>query len=198
MALTDTELAMLEHDLEMDRSMHDALVSRIASIDIRGEAADVRVRVVTDPEASDAPVEPNLMMVAAACLLIGAGGGCLLVYILDVIDDRFRTPEELKEQLGVPVLAMVRQLPPTEEFAPEALVAHLVAPAIAPRHAPPAAILNRLPAGAVAQRARGRRVARHGSNFMIVCAPGVRHLPRAAPARAARAAWRARGRSATT
>ena len=45
-------------------------------------------------------------MALALGLTIGLG----LIYMLDILDDRFRSPEDLRAQLGVPVLAMVRQM----------------------------------------------------------------------------------------
>jgi len=44
------------------------------------------------------------------CLMSGLGIGMAIVYVLDLLDDRFRSPEELKDQAGVPLLAMIRRL----------------------------------------------------------------------------------------
>ncbi len=46
----------------------------------------------------------------AGCLAVGLGSGLGLIYVLDILDDRFRSPEEMRSQLNVPVLAMVRQM----------------------------------------------------------------------------------------
>ena len=43
-------------------------------------------------------------------LFAGLGISFALVYVLDLLDDRFRSPEEIKIQLGTPVLAMIRHL----------------------------------------------------------------------------------------
>ena len=41
--------------------------------------------------------------------------GCGIVYVQDIIDDRFRSPDELSKRLGQQLLAMIRELPPVPE-----------------------------------------------------------------------------------
>jgi capsular exopolysaccharide synthesis family protein len=43
-------------------------------------------------------------------LIAGLAMGLLAVYVLDILDDRFRSAEEMQAQLRAPVLSMVRQL----------------------------------------------------------------------------------------
>ncbi|OHB79157.1 MAG: hypothetical protein A2W31_18430 [Planctomycetes bacterium RBG_16_64_10] len=105
------QLEILEHDVEQLRSFHDVLVNQIANTDLRQEHGDIRATVVKEPMASQQPVSPRLMTVALLVLVIGLLGGGISVYVLDILDDRFRSADELRLRLGVPVLAMVRQLP---------------------------------------------------------------------------------------
>ena len=119
------ELRMVEHDLTRLRNLHDALLARINNIDIGKDQTDLRVAVVSEPKASNRPVSPRLSLVGMMCLLGGLGVGVALVYVLDVLDDRFRSPEELQEQLRVPVLAMIRQLSLPQTAGLEAIQVHL-------------------------------------------------------------------------
>ena len=124
------ELAILEHDLQLDRNLHDVLLNRIATIDINQNQADVRVRVVGEPLIADEPVSPKLSAVALICLLGGFGVGSLIVYVMDVLDDRFRSPEELKDQLGVPLLAMVHKFESRVGVGIETLQVHAAPEAV--------------------------------------------------------------------
>jgi capsular exopolysaccharide synthesis family protein len=131
-ALNDrlANVTIIERDLELLRNMHAALVNRIENTDIHQNQADVRVSVIDEPVTPTAPVYPSLPRVLAVCLLLGSGLGVLIVYGMDVLDDRFRSPEELHEQLGLPVLAMVRKHPVRDEAGIGALQLH-VAPGAA-------------------------------------------------------------------
>jgi succinoglycan biosynthesis transport protein ExoP len=118
------EVAMLEHDLSLLRNLHDVMLNRIATLDIHENQADVRVAVVSEPTLPQDPVSPRLSYVAAVCLLAGSGAGVLIVYVMDVLDDRFRSPEELQEQLGAPVLAIIRKLEANDEVGIDAVQVH--------------------------------------------------------------------------
>ncbi len=115
----------LERELERLRNFDDTLVERIANIDIGQDQSDVRATVVSQPEASTSPVSPRLSLVGMMCLLLGTGVGVAFVYVLDVLDDRFRSPEELSEQLGAPTLAMVRELNVPANTGTEAIQVHV-------------------------------------------------------------------------
>ncbi|TVS07750.1 MAG: polysaccharide biosynthesis tyrosine autokinase [Planctomycetaceae bacterium] len=119
------EMKMIEHDLARMRNLHDTLLNRIANIDIGHSRSDVRVAVVSEPKASDRPVSPKLPLVAMLCLVGGLGIGLALVYVIDVLDDRFRSPEELQQQLGAPVLAMIRELATPATAGLQAIQVHV-------------------------------------------------------------------------
>jgi len=119
------ELRIINHELDRLRRLHDTLLDRIAKIDISQDNSGVRVTVVGEPTALKLPVSPRLSMVGLMCVLGGLGAGMALAYVLDVLDDRFRSPEEIQEQLGAPVLAMVRQLAASGTTGLDALHVHV-------------------------------------------------------------------------
>ena len=59
------------------------------------------------------PATPKLILVVAASGFLGVFLGISAIYVLDMLDDRFRSPEEIQLQINAPVLAMVRQMEPT-------------------------------------------------------------------------------------
>jgi capsular exopolysaccharide synthesis family protein len=119
------KLQIAEDNVERLRNFLDTLQERIKNIDLRSNRLDVQVRIVGEPEASDRPVAPRLKIVGLLALLCGLVIGCGAAYVLDLLDDRFRSPEELRDQIGVPVLAMVRDLAVEEEAGPDALHVHV-------------------------------------------------------------------------
>lgn len=125
-ALSDSVAALetIQRDITLQQNMHDSLVSRIATIELREDSGAIRVEVISAPRAEDTPVSPKLTLVGLVCLLLGVGGGGAIVYVLDVLDDRFRTPEELKAEVGSPLLAMVRQMQSTLDVGVDSLRAY--------------------------------------------------------------------------
>ncbi|MEZ6052135.1 MAG: polysaccharide biosynthesis tyrosine autokinase [Planctomycetaceae bacterium] len=45
-------------------------------------------------------------------LFLGFVAACATIYVMDLLDDRFHSPDDLRSQLGVPILAMVQRLNP--------------------------------------------------------------------------------------
>jgi polysaccharide biosynthesis transport protein len=104
------KLEILEHDMKWLRDLHDVLLNQIANVDLKQDHADVRTAVVSEPVLPKSPIWPRLPIVALVSIGLGLAAGLGLIYVLDVLDDRFRSPEELRAELGAPVLAMVRQM----------------------------------------------------------------------------------------
>ena len=99
-------------------------IARLTSFQQSNEEAITHIRTIGNSGLETTPIRrqlvarmaasPKLTLVAAASLFIGLFFGLATIYIIDVLDDRFRSPEELRMQIGAPVLAMVRQMEPTD------------------------------------------------------------------------------------
>ncbi|MEZ6119591.1 MAG: polysaccharide biosynthesis tyrosine autokinase [Pirellulaceae bacterium] len=105
------EIAIRKSEVERLRLLNNTLINRIENIDINQNQPDVRVEVVDPPKATENPISPRPLLIFGGALFAGLVVGGAGVLIADMLDDRFRSPEELKLQLGVPVLALVRHLP---------------------------------------------------------------------------------------
>ncbi|MEM7317155.1 MAG: GNVR domain-containing protein, partial [Planctomycetota bacterium] len=117
-----SQITMLERALESKRELKTALINRIATLEISKNQANVRASVVSNPIRPQRPVSPLLPNVAVMALLAGLVASAGVVYVVDVIDDRFSSPEELQDQLGVPVLAMVRKHEITDGIGVDTLI----------------------------------------------------------------------------
>ena len=128
---TDLErLEILKHDVDFLRQYRDALITKIASTDLKQEHGDIRTAVVSEPIEPKAPVWPRLSYVLVVGLGLSLGLGFGAVYVLDILDDRFRTPEELSAQLNAPILAMVRQMQASSASGIDAIRAHAMPDAV--------------------------------------------------------------------
>ncbi len=84
----------------------------------------MRVTVVSDPVAGTRPVSPHLMMTVLICLAGGLAVGVGSVYVIDLMDDRFRSPDEITQQLDTPLLASDRSLRVSVQRGFEAVFAY--------------------------------------------------------------------------
>ena len=118
-------LDLLEHDLKFLRDLRDALLDKIASVDLRQDHGDIRTAVVSEPMIPKRPVWPKLPLIGLCSLMGGLLIGLGLIYVVDILDDRFRSPEEMQVELGAPLLAMIRKIDEHNAFGLESVQVHV-------------------------------------------------------------------------
>jgi len=109
-----SQLQYLEGEVQRLQTSLDTVLARMTTIDL-GQSGGLKTRIISPPRVPNKPVSPKLTTVALACLSMGIGIGLAVIYVIDLMDDRFRSPDDLRLQLGVPVLAMVRAMESTGE-----------------------------------------------------------------------------------
>ena len=125
------QIEMLERDVKRLSDMNDVLLNQIASLDLKQNGQDVRVAVIEEPIVINSPVSPKLSMVGILTLLGGFGMALGLVTLLDALDDRFRSVDEMQHRIGLPLLSMIQRLEPPESTGPQALVTHALPTSVA-------------------------------------------------------------------
>ncbi len=121
---TMAKLEMLQLDLNRLRRFYDVVLQRVKDIDLRQENGMLRTSVLNRPEVPIAAVWPRKSIVGLVALAAGLAVGLAIVYLQDLLDDHFRSPEELRLHLGLPVLAMVRRMAMGADEGPEAIYVH--------------------------------------------------------------------------
>ena len=115
------QVELLERDIKRLGDMNDVLLNQIASLDLKQNGQEVRVAVIEEPKVATAPISPRLSYVILLTLSGGFSVALGLVTILDALDDRFRSLEELQNRLGVAVLTVIQRLKPPETTGLQAL-----------------------------------------------------------------------------
>ena len=110
-----TELRMVENHLGRLDLAYDVILKNMTDIDSGQGSGGLRTSVTREPKVSKSPVSPRLGRTIILSSLLGILAGLAIVYLQDLLDDRFRSPEDLQEQTGIPVLAMIRKMEPLEE-----------------------------------------------------------------------------------
>jgi len=119
-----TQIEALERDVKRLGDMNDVLLNQLASLDLKQSGQEVRVAVTQEPVVVARPVSPRLGYVVLASLLGGFAVGLVLVHLLEALDDRFRSFEEVQNRLGVAVLSMVQHMKSSETTGLDALAMH--------------------------------------------------------------------------
>jgi capsular exopolysaccharide synthesis family protein len=101
------EYMALEREATSARTLFDNLMSRAQETGVTGEYRGSNVQVVDIAEVPRFPVLPNTRRDLAFTLMAGLVLAIGLVFGMEYLDNRIKTPDEIKEHLGIPFLGLV-------------------------------------------------------------------------------------------
>ncbi len=103
------------------RTLHETLLQRIKETKISSNIETTNVHVLAPARPTKDPVRPNLLKNLMMGLLIGIFMGGAATMLLEKLDNRVRTPEDVEIPFGIPVLAVVPERRPESSAGPVAL-----------------------------------------------------------------------------
>lgn len=115
---TAIEFSVLQREVESARSIYQTFLQRSKETGASSEQRTSNVRIVDLAELPRSPVSPNRQLDLTA----GFGGGLVLAlfvgFFFEYLDNRFKTPDELKTHLGIPSLGMLPLIRHTDDVYP--------------------------------------------------------------------------------
>ena len=93
--------------MDSNRQIYDSLMQRTKETGITSEQRASNVRIVDPAEVPRGPISPNvqrdLTVTFGFSLMLAVG----LAFLFEYMDNRIRTPQEMKAYLNIPFLGMV-------------------------------------------------------------------------------------------
>jgi len=107
--------------LERKDQEYNILQARMGEVDLTGDYAKTNVQVIETADVPRSPYKPNKKLIAVQSAAVGLFLGVLLVFLLDYMDETLKTPEDLRERVGLTLLGSVPALradcPKEERFS---------------------------------------------------------------------------------
>jgi succinoglycan biosynthesis transport protein ExoP len=101
------ELGALRREVESNRQIYNDLLTRTKQTGLESKLKTTNIRIIEPAETPRAPVKPNKVKNYQLALLFGLLTGVGLALLFENFDNTFKTPEDLKNHLGLPFLGMV-------------------------------------------------------------------------------------------
>jgi capsular exopolysaccharide synthesis family protein len=96
-------------ELEIQRSIMNALQARLAQEGITLKVPSTPVEIVDSAEASSRPVSPNVIMNLLLSIFVGLGSGIGLAYFIEYLDTSIKTADDVERYIDLPVLGLIPQ-----------------------------------------------------------------------------------------
>lgn len=105
-----TREQQLARDVDLRRQLASNLQMRAQAAQLAVESATPDINILDSPVAPLRPTKNTVPQILAAAVLGGLAVGLLLAFLADKLDQRFRYPEQAKDELGLDILGAVPRL----------------------------------------------------------------------------------------
>jgi polysaccharide biosynthesis transport protein len=97
----------LKHEAETNRGLYNSLLQRYKEVDIAAGVGSNNVFIVDPAVEPRSPSSPRLARSLLLSLALGLALGLGLAYLMERIDDRIRSPEEVEQLSGLATLGVI-------------------------------------------------------------------------------------------
>ena len=102
------KLDILQTDVDTQQDQYNKTIAREAEFRQQAAAADAGLLPLGTASVPQSPSFPNKPLIIGGSLGLGLGLGLLMALLIELLDRRVRSPEDLSAALGLPVLAVLR------------------------------------------------------------------------------------------
>jgi succinoglycan biosynthesis transport protein ExoP len=104
------QYTVLQRDADSNRQIYENLLQRSKEAGISGERRTTNVRVIDQAEVPGGAFHPNVRSDMTFAFMAGLVFAFALAFGFEYLDNRIKTPQELKANINVPFLGMVPTL----------------------------------------------------------------------------------------
>ena len=98
---------ILKRESDTNRTLYDGLLQQYKDVGIAGAVGTNNVAVIDRAQVPGAPFQPSLTKNLMLWLVLGLVASVLARLSFEIVDDTFKSPEEVEEQLGLAVLGII-------------------------------------------------------------------------------------------
>jgi polysaccharide biosynthesis transport protein len=98
---------ILKREADTNRTLYEGLLQQYKDIGVAGAVDTNNVAIIDRAQVPGAPYKPNLQSNLLKWLGFGLVAAALAIALIELLDDTFKSPEEIEEQLGLAVLGII-------------------------------------------------------------------------------------------
>jgi succinoglycan biosynthesis transport protein ExoP len=98
---------ILRREADTNRTLYEGLLQQYKDVGVAGAVGTNNVAVIDRAQAPGGPYKPNLKSNLLMWLGVGLLAAALAIALFEILDDTFKSPEEIEEQLGLAVLGLI-------------------------------------------------------------------------------------------
>lgn len=101
------QYSILQRDVDTNRELYNAILKRVKDVEVSGDTRNNDVSIINSAEIPGAPTSPNKSRNFALSIFGGLGLGLAAAFMLEMLDNTLKNPEEAEQYLRLPNLGVV-------------------------------------------------------------------------------------------
>jgi capsular exopolysaccharide synthesis family protein len=98
---------VLERQVESDSALYNSVANRLGETDVTKNLDEDTVRLMEPPLLPDRPIKPRRLLIMALSLMAGLCLGVSICFVLNLLDNTYKTVDQAELQLELPAVAAV-------------------------------------------------------------------------------------------
>jgi capsular exopolysaccharide synthesis family protein len=98
---------ILKREADTNRTLYDGLLQQYKDAGVAGAVDTNNVSIIDRAQVPGGPFSPSLRKNLLLALMLGLLAAAAAIALFEIIDDTFKSPEEIEEQLGLAVLGII-------------------------------------------------------------------------------------------
>jgi succinoglycan biosynthesis transport protein ExoP len=103
----EIQFNILKREADTNRTLYEGLLQQYKDAGVAGAVGTNNVAVIDRAQRPGGPFKPNLRNNLLTWLMMGLAAAACAIALFEIIDDSFKLPEEIEEQLGLAVLGVI-------------------------------------------------------------------------------------------
>src|SRR5262249_45477361 len=103
----EIQFNILKREADTNRTLYDGLLQQYKDAGVAGAVGTNNVSIVDRAQTPGAPFSPNLKKSLLKWLAFSLLAAAAAIALFELLDDTFKSPEQIEEQLGLPVLGII-------------------------------------------------------------------------------------------
>jgi capsular exopolysaccharide synthesis family protein len=99
-----------KREVDAARQVLDGLMARAKQTDVASELKSTNIRIVDPAVVPSSPIKPRKIRDIALGILLGAFLSVGLAFFLEYLDNTLKTPDDVRQHLGAPLLGVVPEI----------------------------------------------------------------------------------------
>jgi uncharacterized protein involved in exopolysaccharide biosynthesis/Mrp family chromosome partitioning ATPase len=103
----NSNYGMLVLEAESDKEIYDILLKQAKEISLTGNMEEDNIRIIDAAEIPSKPIKPDIFFNILLSVVLGLAFGIGFAFFFEYMDNTIKTPEDIMQRLGMPVIGML-------------------------------------------------------------------------------------------